>query len=259
MNSKGYVWFAFGKKYVELSSRLAESIKKVNRNNQVCVITDVTFALKHIDKVQLCEKPKGKFDKEWKVFELTPFTHTIKLEADMLFTQNTDWWWYHLHQFDMVHSYNCRNYKDDIVEHTAYRKLFKENSLPNIYSGLTYFRKSEFADKFYKLCKHITENWESVSQNCLKNCHDDEPTTDVVYALAKKISDPLDENKIKFDWFNFVHNKNNVNQLNPHYHNNDFLQTYKINDSVYLGGYRQSRVWHYHEKDTMEKLDARIF
>ena len=59
MYSKGYVWFAFGKKYVELSSRLAESIKKVNRDNQVCVITDVPFALKHIDKVQLCEKPKG--------------------------------------------------------------------------------------------------------------------------------------------------------------------------------------------------------
>ena len=114
MNSKGYVWFAFGEKYVELSSRLAESIKKVNRNNQVCVITDATSALEHIDKVQLCDKPKGKFDNEWKVFELTPFTHTIKLEADMLFTQNTDWWCYHLHQFEMVHSYNCINYKDDI-------------------------------------------------------------------------------------------------------------------------------------------------
>ena len=43
--------------------------------------------------------------------QLSPFTHTIKLEADMLFTQNTDWWWNYLWQHDQVFSYHCRNYK----------------------------------------------------------------------------------------------------------------------------------------------------
>ena len=36
-----------------------------------------------------------KLSNEWQVFNLTPFKHTIKLEADMLFTTNTDWWWNH--------------------------------------------------------------------------------------------------------------------------------------------------------------------
>ena len=39
---------------------------------------------------------------EWQVFNLTPFTHTIKLEADMLLDCNIDHWWYHLHQHNIA-------------------------------------------------------------------------------------------------------------------------------------------------------------
>jgi hypothetical protein len=53
--------------------------------------------------------------------------------------------------------------------------------------------------------------------------------------------------------------RTNVNGLDPVYNNNKFLQTYRVGDAVYLGGYRQSRIWHYYEKDTMEQLDARVF
>jgi hypothetical protein len=89
--------------------------------------------------------------------------------------------------------------------------------LPDVYSGLTYFRRSQQANKFFKLCRDITENWHTVKEQCLTNCHDAEPTTDVVYALANKMLDPLQENKIEYEWFNFVHNKNNVNGLDPVY------------------------------------------
>ena len=264
MLDRGFVWFAFGEKYIKASEKLAASIKKHNQYNKVCVITDnhwlqLPNAIKNVDTVQLCEGTvKGKFDKEWQVFKLSPYTHTIKLEADMIFTQSTDWWWEHLHQWDMVHSYDCRNYKDNIIKNTNYRKLFVENSLPNVYSGLTYFRKSIIAIKFYLLCKRITENWQQVKDKILINCFDLEPTTDVVYALANKILDPLQVNKIDYEWFKFLHNKNNVNGLTPVHNNNEFLQTYKQGDAYYLGGYRLSRLWHYHEKDTMEKLDAGI-
>ena len=265
MTDRGYVWFAFGDKYIEASERLAASIKKHNKNNKTCIITDnhwlqLPNRVKNVDHVELFDgEAKGKFDKEWQAFIKSPFTHTIKLEADMIFTQNTDWWWDHLHQWDMVHSYDCRNYKDDIVKHTKYRKLFFENKLPNVYSGLHYFRKSIWAMQFYIVCKSITKNWSYVRDNVLINCFDKEPTTDVVYALANKLLDPLQIKKIDYEWFKFVHNKNDVNGLTPVYNNNDFLQIYKQDDAVYVGGYRQSRLWHYHEKDTMEKLDARIF
>ena len=40
---KGYVWFALNNSttdYIELSRALANSIKKFNKHNKVCVITD---------------------------------------------------------------------------------------------------------------------------------------------------------------------------------------------------------------------------
>ena len=93
MLDKGYVWFAFGDKYIEASERLATSIKKHNKNNKTCIITDnhLSQMPKNVDHIQLFDgKAKGKFDKEWQAFIKSPFTHTIKLEADMIFTQNTD-------------------------------------------------------------------------------------------------------------------------------------------------------------------------
>ena len=94
-------------------------------------------------------REKWRLSNEWQVFNLTPFTHTIKLEADMYLDTNIDYWWNYLHQQDMVFSWDCRNYKDDIVKETPYRDTFIQNALPNIYSGLTYFRKSYFADRFF--------------------------------------------------------------------------------------------------------------
>ena len=104
--SKGFLWFAQnnGKTdYVELSIKLANSIKRFNKKNYVCVITDAKskFENKAIDMVKVLKQDdsaehKTKWANEWKAFDMTPFTHTIKLEADMLWTTNTDWWWYHL-------------------------------------------------------------------------------------------------------------------------------------------------------------------
>ena len=148
MTDRGYVWFAFGEKYIEASERLAASIKKHNRYNKICVITDnhwlqLPNAIKNVDTVELFEgETKGKFEKEWQVFKFSPFTHSIKLEADMIFTGNTDWWWNYLEQWDMVHSYNCRNYKDDIVKTTKIAGVIATNTTINR-EGLTSENKAE--------------------------------------------------------------------------------------------------------------------
>jgi hypothetical protein len=64
------------------------------------------------------------------------------------------------------------------------------NHLPKIYNGLIYFRKSKWAQKFFDTAKHITEHWTDVKKNILINCHDEYPSTDVVFALAYRIVDP---------------------------------------------------------------------
>ena len=264
---RGYVWFALNNSkvdYIELSEYLAKSIKRYNKDNQVCIITNTEVKSKIFDKVVVLENDyskdeEWKLSNEWQVFDLTPFKHTIKLEADMLFTTNTDWWWNHLHQYNMVFSYHCRSYNDKIIKQTPYRKLFRVNNLPDVYNGLTYFRKSKQAQTFYNICKSITLNWKFVREQVLINCHDETPTTDVVYALARKIQDPLQEKRIKYDWFNFMHNKSGVNGLSRAYINDQYLYTMMVGhplvgEYIYSGGYKQSRIFHYHNKKLIKEF-----
>ena len=257
--SKGFLWFAQNNDttdYVELSIRLAKSIKKWNRENSVCVITDEKSKFEHeaVDVVQVLEEDdasehKIKWANEHKACWWTPFEYTIKLEADVLWTANTDWWWYHLWQHDLVFSVDCRNYKDQVVKETPYRNLFKRNHLPNIYNGLMYFRKSERSKKFFELAEQITYKWNEVKEHMLINCHDTYPSTDVVFALAYRILDPTNQHLIDYEWFKFLHHKPGVNNLDWVKDQNNFLFPNKSGDAYYLGERRVSRPWHYFDKE----------
>ena len=264
---KGYVWFALNNSttdYIELSRELAKSIKQVNKHNKVCVITDKPAEDELFDFVKVLKQDDSadqewKLNNEYKVFQLSPFTHTIKLEADMLFTQNTDWWWNYLWQHDQVFSYHCRNYKDDVVNNSYYRKLFARNKLPDVYNGLHYFRRSTKAKQFYDLCETITKNWKTVKETILVNCHDEQPTTDVVYALANKVQDPLQLDKIDHEWFKFMHNKQHINGIGKKFQNDNYLYPMKVANKLYMGGYRQHRIVHYHDKKMIGELDEQTF
>jgi hypothetical protein len=262
--SKGFLWFAQNNSktdYTELSVTLAKSIKRWNKHNQVCVITDEKskFESEHVDVVKVIKNDNSaehdiKWANEYKAFDMTPFTHTIKLEADMLWTVNTDWWWYHLWQHDLVFSVDCLDYRDNIIKDTPYRKLFKRNHLPNIYNGLMYFRRSKRAHHFYNTARDIVANWNEVKTKMLINCHDKYPSTDVVFALAYRIMDPTSEGLIDYNWFKFIHHKPGVNNTLGVTDQNEYLYPNRSGDAVYIGETRVSRVWHYHDKE----LHARI-
>ena len=264
---RGYVWFALNNSttdYVELSRELAKSIKKFNKHNKVCVITDKPVKDGLFDFVKVLKQDDSadqewKLNNEYKVFHYTPFTHTIKLTADMLFTQNTDWWWNYLWQHDQVFSYHCRNYQDEVIKHSFYRKLFARNDLPDVYDGLHYFRKSTKAKHFYDLCETITKNWKQVKETVLVDCHDEQPTTDVVYALANKIQDPLQQDKVEYEWFKFMHNKQHINKIGKRFENDNYLNSMKIGNKLYMGGHRQQRIVHYHNKKMIGELSERTF
>tara|TARA_A100001011_G_C14292081_1_gene836672 strand:- start:1519 stop:2313 length:795 start_codon:yes stop_codon:yes gene_type:complete len=262
--SRGFLWFAQNNSktdYVELSISLAKSIKRWNKHNQVCVITDEAskFENEHVDTVKVIRQDDSaeheiKWANEYKAFDMTPFTHTIKLEADMLWTVNTDWWWYHLWQHDLVFSVDCRDYRDNVIKETPYRKLFTRNHLPNIYNGLMYFRRSNKAQQLYNTARDIVKNWADVKTRMLINCHDEYPSTDVVFSLAYRIMDPTSQGLIDYDWFKFIHHKPGVNGTMRTVDQNQYLYPNKTGDAVYIGETRVSRVWHYHDKE----LHARI-
>lgn len=257
--SRGFLWFAQNNDktdYVRLSIKLAESIKKYNKFNKVCVVTDASskFEDKSVDVVKVLKQDDSidhdmKWANEHKAFHMTPFTHTIKLESDMLWTINTDWWWNYLWQHDLVLSVNCRNFRDQIKTNSPYRALFKRNLLPDIYNGLMYFRKSKKAKDFFDLAGYITKNWQKVKSTMLINCHDKYPSTDVVFALAHRLLDPTSAGLIDYDWFKFLHHKKGINDITYAGDQNNYLYPNEHSDGVYLGHKRVSRVWHYFDKE----------
>ena len=267
--SKGFVWVCQNNKdtdYVELSIGLARSIKKHNKENQVCVLTDHYTKISSPD-IDLVSKFKNddssehdiKWANEYKAFFMSPFTHTIKLAADMLWNNNTDWWWNYLWQHDMVFSVDCYNYRNELVKDKSYRPHHKRNLLPNIYSDLTYFRKSRSTVRFGRICEALTKNWGEVKKTMLINCHDKFPSTDIVYALAYRIMDPTSEKMIDYPWFKMIHNKKNINQLS-HVNNQDrYLMPFMWNDRVVQGGHIQKRPLHYVNKKFLGDINARIF
>lgn len=267
--SKGFLWICQNNNvtdYVELSVALAKSIKKFNKDNNVCVITDTKTKINspYIDQVKVLASDESenddiKWGNEYKAFTMSPFTHTIKLAADMLWTSNTDWWWYHLWQHNMVFAVDCYNYKDELVKNTSYRPHHDRNNLPNIYSDVTYFRRSTQAVRFGKICEMITKNWKTVTKEVLVNCHDQYPSTDIVYALAYRIMDPTNQNLIDFPWFKMIHNKKDIHGLNHVADHGSYLMPVDIDGKTILGGYAIHRPWHYLNKQTVKEMDARIF
>ena len=266
LKSRGFLWFAQNNEktdYVELSIKLAKSIKHHSRNkcSNICVVTDEKskFDSEYVDVVKVLKQDDSadhdiKWANEYKAFSISPFKHTIKLEADMLWTTCTDWWWYYLWQHDLVFSVDCFDYRNNVVKHTPYRHLFIRNHLPNIYNGLMYFRKSEKAQQFFKMAEYVVKNWEKVKSEMLVACHDKYPSTDVVFALAYRMIDPTMKGLIDYEWFKFIHHKPGVNKTTRTKKQNEYLNVNRSGDALYIGETRVSRVWHYHDKE----LNARV-
>ena len=248
--------------YLNLAYHQAKNIKATQSNDQYAVIVDhatlkqVTDAHRevfdHIIELpsDMAKQDVWKLSNEWQVMDLTPFKETIKLESDLLFTDDINHWLHALRLRDVCLSYNCRDYQGHRVTKTAYRKFFELNDLPDVYNGMMYFRWSQTAVDFFKTAKNIYANWNTIKQELLR-C-DQDPTTDVVYAITAKIIG-IEKCLIPtLDFFNFAHMKpriqgwsddqpwtehvnvehdgtmiriNNLNQYHPvHYYEKDFIK-----------------------------------
>lgn len=125
-----------------------------------------------------------KLENEWMAWYLTPFRETVKLDSDILFARNIDHWWPIMQQKEICCASNVRDYEGNISTSDYFRKLHKINNLPNLYSGFTYFRYSEFSMKFYNIVKDVFENWPIFRDKILKDCRHDKANTDEAYAIA---------------------------------------------------------------------------
>jgi hypothetical protein len=200
---RGYFTFAKNTSkcdYLRLAYLEAVSIKKTQKINSYAVavdaetmkdITDVhrkvfDYVIEIPDTNEL-EDATWKLGDEWKAFWLTPFKETVKLDCDMTFNRNIDHWWNVYQLKDVLFTSQVVDYLGKVSSCRTYRKLFDDNTLPNIYSAFFYFRYSLQSAEFFDLSRKIYQNWFYFRDELLINCRDEYPTTDVVFSIAAKI------------------------------------------------------------------------
>jgi hypothetical protein len=218
---KGFVVVANNTKdvdYVFIAEALAKSVKNVMPDASITLITDDVDNSNYFDKVVAL--PYGDLDKDgdwrlindWQVYEASPYEYTIKLEADLFIPKSIDYWWDVLQVRDIVVSTKIRNFKQEISHNRYYRKFIDINNLPDVYNAITYFKKSELAEKFYATVKDVFINWDSYKSE-LKCPVTEKVTTDWAYAIASLV---LGEDKTTlkhFDSMSMIHMKQQINDL----------------------------------------------
>lgn len=208
--------------YLRLAYAQAMSIKIVMPGSLYAIAADTKTYLQLTDKhhkvfdyiVPIADdyavSESWKLSNEWQVFDLTPFKETIKVESDILFTRDISHWIHACRLRDIVLSSGCKDFGQLPATSRYYRKLFDNNGLPDVYSGLMYFRYSKPAAIFFDTARKIFQNWDQV-KTTLKQCNDDTPTTDVVYAITANIIGPELCTLPGVDFINFTHLKNSIN------------------------------------------------
>jgi hypothetical protein len=161
--------------------------------------------------VDYARDEEWKLSNEWQAFDLTPFKETIKVESDILFTRSIDHWWTAFRLRDVVLSLGCKDYQGHLAHSRRYRQIFDDNSLPDTYNGLMYFRYSQTANDFFKTARQIWHNWDLITPH-LKNYRNELPSTDLVYAIAANFIGVESCTLPECDFINFTHMKNSINR-----------------------------------------------
>ena len=245
--------------YIKCAEILARSVKLHMPDISISLITDDIEHSKYFDHVialpygDQAKDSKWKLINDWQVYDASPYTHTIKLEADLYIPRSIEYWFDTLSQLNVVVATKIRSYDQNISNNRYYRKFIDNNNLPDCYNALTYFKKSETAEHFFKLVRYIFENWDQVKT--IMQCKiDEEATTDWVYAVACAIIGTEHTTMPTFDEFSMVHMKQMINNLKTEKWTDELI--YEISkDSLRVNTVPQMYPFHYHVKDFCSKIE----
>ena len=263
--SKGFLTFAQNTDkidYLRLAYCQAMNVKSLHPTAKYAVICDKntinqitdkhTKVFDHIIELPYDENDTDstwKLSNEYQVFSLSPFKETIKLESDLLFTRNIDHWWNAFRLRDVVLSTGCRTYRQELSTSRLYRKFFDDNDLPDIYNGLMYFRYSKTASDFFLTAQRILRNWNYLRDTVLKNCREDIPSTDVLYAVTAKTIGVELCTIPTMDFINFIHLKPGINGWgNTDQSWQDIVMHDRDNQMIKIHNLNQYNPVHYYDK-----------
>lgn len=264
--SKGFVVLAQNTKdinYVEQAYALALSLKKTQKINSISLVTNDVVLEKYklvFDKIipipfnDQASNSEWKVENRWKLYHASPYDETIVLDVDMLVLNDLSLCWNFVRSKDLFFTSVVKNYKGQEIIKSPYRKMFTENDLPNIYTGMFYFKKSDFSLTFFKLLEYISYNWQRFFYEIAPNHLQDFFSMDVAVAIAVKILGIDDEVLHADSPFTFVHMKPALQGWDPVPASCYSQVLVNFNSGgLIVGGYRQSGVFHYVEPKFLTK------
>jgi len=251
--TKGFVIMAQNTEktdYVKCAEALELSIKRVMPDANVTIIT--TDMLPYGDQAPDSD---WKLINDWQVYEASPYDETIKLEADMFLPRSIEHWFDILSINDVTLCTKIRNYKGELSDTRVYRKFIDDNNLPDVYNAITYFKKSDTAERFYGIVRDVFENWEEYKA-ILKCNPTEEATTDWVYAIASHIIGVEKTTLPNFNELSMTHMKQFVSGTSTE-NWTDTLVYELLPDVLRVHTYTQEYPFHYHSKSFSDKIIER--
>lgn len=252
--------------YVAMAYALAMSIKNTQKPgyDKVALVIDDLESLKEFkstwvfDYVIQWNKETFWDGRSW-MDKLSPFEHTVCLDADMLFLRDYSHWIdYFVENCDLYLPNKAYNYRGTLANDDFYRRTFRENELPNVYSYYTFFKKdSEISKEFFELGRYIIKNPIEFSNVFLEKYKPKVLGTDEAFALSAKILGIEGDVTYNLDFPKIVHMKPMLQDWPwPAEKWSDHVGFYfNDNTNLKIGNYHQDSIVHYVEKD---KIDTEI-
>jgi hypothetical protein len=203
-----------------------------------------------------------KVENRWKIYHASPYDQTVVLDTDMLVLDDLSSFWNTFEHYDVYYTGKVSDYRNKTVTSDYYRKAFTANQLPNLYSGLHYFKKGEFAKEFYSWVEVITNNWEMFYGHFVSKHYPERASMDITAALAAKVMDVAEQvTNTKHDPVTFVHMKSRIQGWTEP--TDSWMQSVAVyfddECELKIANYRQQGVFHYTEKDFLtDKIVSKL-
>ena len=273
--TKGYVVLAQNTDtidYIRQAYALALSLKLSQRSvSNISIITDDVVPEEYKSVFEnIIPIPWGdaavnsrfKVENRWKIYHASPYDQTVVLDTDMLVLDDLSSFWDTFEHYDVYYTGKVLDYRNKTVTSDYYRKAFTANQLPNLYSGLHYFKKSDFAKEFYSWVEVITNNWELFYGKFVSEHYPDRASMDITASLAAKVMDVTEQvTNIQHDPVTFIHMKSRIQGWSQPA--DSWMQSVAVyfDDlcKLKIANYQQQGVFHYTEKDFLtDKIVSKL-
>jgi len=255
--------------YLRQAYALALSIKThCGKQEKVFVMTDAEVPEKykhvfdHIIEIpwgDMAENSLWKIENRWKMYHMSPFDHTIVLDADCLVLRDITHWWDILKHKEICYGSCPITYTGNPMVSNYYRKTFVANDLPMVYNTIHYFKKCEKAKQFFTMVEIIVNNWQEFYLRHAPEHYQKWSSMDLNCAIAAKLLG-IEEEIVDPNFIPFIHMKphgQNWNQVPIKWTN--VIGSYINSEGVVkLGNHRIDDVLHYVEDEFLTDKKIKV-